>query len=419
MSLRSKTAKISTVVAVLCIITYIAAIGYGAYKVVTSMGERQSLAESEFSNLTNTAVSRSVDLGFLSETYRQTIRDFLNSSETLIAVIINGSGGEYGFEKQEGSNIVWINGSPRFKPTPSFSGGPLVMPLRIDGQRNVTIQAVYSYLDNAQMQIILRNILIAVLAALALALLALFLELLLNKKAARSDIGYDDIGGANSDDTRMGVVNNGAARMDDDDIDDDDDYDSGYAASPARNAPHSRAAKMGDANPLYSPRSNISWEAHTAARLASELHRAASSEQDLALLAMDWPDDVTIDAAGYSRFAEEAAVFFTTRDLVFERGESGVTAIIPDTDLEDGIARAEEFRRRIASALPRSFSGRAQLRVGLASRGGRLVNAERLLLEASSALVKAFEESDPCVIAFKSDPEKYREFIRGRAGRED
>jgi len=47
----------------------------------------------------------------------------------------------------------------------------------------------------------------------------------------------------------------------------------------------------------------------------------------------------------------------------------------------------------------------------MSSRSGRLLNAERLILEADEALKKARTEEKSPIIAFKSDPEKYREFI--------
>jgi hypothetical protein len=52
------------------------------------------------------------------------------------------------------------------------------------------------------------------------------------------------------------------------------------------------------------------------------------------------------------------------------------------------------------------------LRIGISSRNKRLVRAARLLLEASRALDKAGQEPDSPIVAFKSDPEKYKAFMR-------
>ena len=373
MGFSGKTSKITSIVALLCILTYIGAIAFGVIKIVTNMGERRNLAETEFNNLVEKATSSSVFLGFLSEAYRQAIRDYLYVSETLSGVIITGMYGEYAFERQSGDTITWINGSPRFKTRLVFSGGPLYLPLRIDGQRNVTIQAVYSYLDYNLFQKTLREILFIVLGALLIAFLTLLFELFLKNKT-----GQPKVSEALRDETLDGEA-------------------------------------LGNEVPgPYSPRGNISRETNTADRLASELHRCASSQSDLVILAMDWKDTGIISDREFSRFANEAVTFFKIRDLVFDKGENGITVIMPNTDLEEGISKAGEFHRHIAAKLPDLFEGDSGLCIGLSSCSGRLIDAKRLLLEAFSALEKALADPLSRVIAFKSDPEKYREFIKNR-----
>ena len=364
-----KTSKISSIVAVLCILTYIVAIAFGVIRILTNIGERRNLAETEFNDLADKATSSGVYLGFLSEAYRQSIRDHLNASETLNGVIITGTNSEYAFERQSGDTITWINGSPRFKTGLVFSGGPLYLPLRIEGQRNVTIQAVYGYLDYALLQRTLRDILFVILGALLIALITLLLELFLKKKA-KQPTGSDSSEG-------------------------EDLFSEVH----------------GEDNP---PRGNISRESNTAERLASELHRCASSQSDLVILAMDWKDSGITGDRDHSRLVDEAVTFFKARDLVFGKGENGISVIIPNTDLDQGILQAGEFRRHAAATLPELFEGGSDLCIGLSSRSGRLIDAERLMFESFSALEKALADPVSCVIAFKSDPEKYREFIKSR-----
>ncbi|MDR1803076.1 MAG: GGDEF domain-containing protein [Treponema sp.] len=366
MGFSGKTAKISSVVAAICILTYIAAIAYGAIKIVTNMGERRNLAETEFNDLAERATSSSVYLGFLSEAYRQAIRDYLNACETLSGVIITGTSGEYAFERQSGDTITWVNGSPRFKTGLVFSGGPLYLPLRIDGQRNVTIQAVYNYLDYNLVQRTLRDVLLIILAALLVALLSLILELFLKKKAERSEIFENDSG---SDDSGS-------------------DEPEG----------------------LYTSRGNITRESYTAKKLSSELKRCASSKSDLVFMAIELKDIEIISDTKYSLLADEAVNFFITRDLVFDKGDNGIAVIMPNTDLEQGISQAEEFHRRVTAKLPEPSE--SDLYIGLSSRSKRHIDAGRLMLEAFSALEKAFADPFSRVVAFKSDPEKYREFIK-------
>ncbi|MDR2551564.1 MAG: hypothetical protein LBD31_00125 [Treponema sp.] len=172
--------------------------------------------------------------------------------------------------------------------------------------------------------------------------------------------------------------------------------------SPAEKAPSPKG--------LYSPRSNIGWEAYIRDRLDSELHRCAASEQDLSLVLMQCGGQVRLNKTLYRKIADEAVRFFNLRDLSFEYGQRGIAVIIPNGDLNYGISRTEEFHSRILRAC--GFRSKDDFLAGISSRSGRLIPAERLLAEAGKALEKAGLEKEAPIIAFRSDPEKYREFIR-------
>ena len=391
MGFSSKTSKITSVVAVLCILTYVAAIAFGAIKIITNMGERRNLAETEFYDLADRAISSSVFLGFMSDAYQQSIRDYLDISQTLSGVIITGTNRGYAFERQSGSTITWINDSPQFKTGLVFSGGPLFRPLNIDGQRNVTIQAIYSYLDQNVFQKTLRDVLLVILAALVIAFLTLLLEIFLKNKAGRPVFSGAPGNFASGKETSK------ASAVQEPVLDELDE-----TGNPG--------GTKDDPRGLYSPRGNISWESYTAGKLSSELHRCASSQLDLVFLAMEWRNTEISDQQ-YSVFANEAVSFFRMRDLIFDKGKNGISVVIPSTDLEHGISQAREFRRRIAAKMP-DLVGTSDLCVGLSSRTGRLIDADRLMLEAFSALEKTLADPSSYVIAFKSDPEKYREFIK-------
>ena len=163
---------------------------------------------------------------------------------------------------------------------------------------------------------------------------------------------------------------------------------------------------------LYSPRSNLGWEAYTKDRLASELHRCAASEQDLVILLMECGEGVNCDGRLYKKIADEAVDLFNLHDLSFEYGDRGITVIFPNAGLDLGISKAEEFHSRLLKSSYDSFHSRNDFLVGISSRSGRLIEADRLLLEAQRALEKAKQEKDSPIVAFKSDPEKYRDFVR-------
>ena len=425
--------KITSVIAALCIVIYIAAVSFGAVSILMNINERRNLAENEFYDLADKASSSAVFLGFMSEAYQETLKDSLANSETLLALIVTGSSGEYAFERQPGSGIVWAGNSPRFKTGPAYPGEPFFMPLRIDGQRNVTIQAIYERVNYGFFQRILRNTLLAVLLALLIAFITLIAEMLLKKKPAydlpervseggafrESEASYGSTASAGSGiPAGSGAFAESAIPRENIDSDETIDFDEpALSRSPASKPKPRPAAKEDeeDETPqgLFTPRGNIGWESYTQDRLASELHRCASFEQDLVFMAVEFKEAVNMSDSLYTQFAEEAVSFFTMRDMIFEKGEKGISVILPNADLEQGITKSEEFRQRIIERMPASFKSRAQLYVGLSSRSGRLIDAERIIFEAFSALVKALEDPVSHVIAFKSDPEKYREFIKG------
>jgi hypothetical protein len=59
-------------------------------------------------------------------------------------------------------------------------------------------------------------------------------------------------------------------------------------------------------------------------------------------------------------------------------------------------------------------SGNKDGYAGLASRNGRLIDAERLLREARSSLEKTNGEKN--IVAFRSDPEKFRQYLKEQEG---
>jgi len=325
----------------------------------------------------------------MSEAYQATIRDFLGASDTLLGVIITGSGGESAFEKYPGSGIVWTADSPRLKKGLGFPGEPFFLPLGIEGQRNVTIQATYGRIDYNLVQKILRQTLLVIISSLIVAFITLLVE-----RAILNRVDYNKAGSRG--------INTGEINVDG--PYDDSDYD---------------ISRMEEEDPkgLFNPRGNIGWDSYTNERLAAELHRSSSFEQDLVFLAMELKGPEKVNDSLYCKFTEEAVNFFTMRDLIFGKGENGIAVIIPNIDLDHGISKSEQFRRRLISKLRELNASQGgtpeiELCIGLSSRSGRLIEADRLILEAHSALKKAMEDPVSHIVAFKSDPEKYREFIK-------
>jgi GGDEF domain-containing protein len=101
--------------------------------------------------------------------------------------------------------------------------------------------------------------------------------------------------------------------------------------------------------------------------------------------------------------------------LLFEYGRWGISVILPCDGIDTAIAKSEKYYQRITEKFQAGYSRASSLCIGLSSRSGRLLNAERLMFEAREALKKAKAETKNKIIAFKSDPEKYRAFIASQS----
>lgn len=159
-------------------------------------------------------------------------------------------------------------------------------------------------------------------------------------------------------------------------------------------------------NGLYTPDSNIGWTHYIMERLNSELERSASFEQDLVLILMDSDAEDKTDTR--NNLANLAVSFFSFRDLIFEYGGAGLAIILPNIDLEHGIRMTEEFIQKLAKS---NFDSPSQLYFGISSRIGRLLEGQRLLTEAETALEKAEKEKTNRIIGFKVNPDRYREYL--------
>jgi hypothetical protein len=356
---------------------------YGAGRIYVNYSSRTVLAENEFNEILDRASGAAI-LGFMSNAYQEVIHDAIRDSVTLLGVIISGSNGEFGFERQSGSVIDWVGNSPRFKTGFGIAKDPLFKGIWVEGQRNTTVRAIYSYIDYNLFIQVLKDTLFIILLIVAFAVFVLILELNIKAREQSQTVPVPEYRQAQPD------VSRPAAQ---------------------RQVPETYEK---DESPkgLFSPR-GIGWESYTAERLDSELHRCATLEEDLVLIEMESGKN-RLGEETYKKLIIEVVRFFTQRDLIFEKGEQGITLIIPALTLEQGFSKSEEFRNKIISHLIDSSGVSLELFMGLSSRAGRLVEADRLIFEASQALVRAINDPDSPIVAFKSDPEKYRDFISKR-----
>ena len=368
-----------SVIAAICIIIYLFALVQGAVRLYLSIDKHKMTAEQEFNQIADLALS-AAQYNFMSDRYIQIMNNALNSAKSIEALIITGTEGGYAFEKKTGNAINWVNNAPRFINKITFSNQNLYRPLSFPDIRNANIKAVASAVDFAEFISILKQTLLFIVTGLAISFFTLIIQLLAGKpEKPKGEMVHVE-------------TNNQQAKQ-------------------RINYRESELKNVSDTQPkgLYSTRSNIGWEEYTQDRLDSEIHRCASTEKDLALILMEFAA-ISNDLM-YMQAAEEAVNFFTSRDLLFEAGDKGITIILPGVSFDAAIGKAEKFYQRISEKFPNSFGMESSLNIGLSSRSGRLLNGDRLMLEASQALKKAKSDSKTSIIAFKSDPDKYREFI--------
>jgi len=378
-----------SVIAAMCIVIYLFALVQGAVRIYLSMDKQKITAELEFGEIADLALSAASSNTFMSDNYVEIMKNALMSKKSIEAIIITGADGGHAFEKKTGQAINWSNSSePRFKNKISFSNQnhyrALLIPIR-----NANIKAASSAIDFAELIKILKQTLLLIMIGLAVSFFTMIIQLLTGKpEKTKGELVYV----AAKNQPEKGEAQRRA----------------NYREREPKNV-----SLDGEPKGLYSSRSNIGWEEYTQDRLDSELHRCASTEKDLTLILMEF-SAITNDLM-YMQAAEEAVNFFTSRDLLFETGDQGMTVILPGVGLDIAIGKAEKFYQRIMEKYPSSFGTASSLNIGLSSRSGRLLNADRLMLEANEALRKAISDSKTSIVAFKSDPEKYRAFIASQS----
>jgi len=366
---------VGPIIAAVCIVIYLFALVQGAVRIYLSIDERKITAEQEFSNIADVALSAAT-AGFMNNRYINIINNVLSTSKSLEAVIITGPDGGNAFEKRPGYAIAWVNNAPRFKNKFYFINENLYKPLAIPDVRNANIKAAANAFDYGKFITIMKQTLLLILIGFAISFFTLLLQSLLGKGGLKSESVF---------------------------------VPTSKPVKTTVNKNETETTSSSEPKGLYSSRSGLGWEEYLIERLDSELHRSSASEKDLALLIMDFSD--ISEERVFRQAAEEAVAFFTSRDLIFEYGESGITVIIPGLGFDAAVTMAEKFYKRITERFPQSYTEAFGLCIGISTRSGRLCKANRLVLEASEALKKAKNDPKSTIIAFKSDPEKYRAFI--------
>lgn len=167
---------------------------------------------------------------------------------------------------------------------------------------------------------------------------------------------------------------------------------------------------------LFDEKTGFGWEQYMPTRLDSELIRAASSEQDLALFTVRIPgiDWTTPEGKETASIIKDWVKF---NDLVFDYGSDGFTAIFQNQNTDAALAEAEKTHTEIVSVLKRANSSAETPFVGISTRSLRLISGKRLFNESEQALFHAMEDKDAPIVAFRVNPDKYRSYLAGEASK--
>ena len=191
-------------------------------------------------------------------------------------------------------------------------------------------------------------------------------------------------------------------------------HDDAMPARPAAGAPASpggrrRETSATSGRTFASPSSGLVWAEHLQPRLAAELDRAASADQDIAFawLRLDTAPAESDRPGVHAAIAALLRESFASHDLLFETGRDSFAVILPGHGHRPGGSEPRCGTRKGSRAQP---AGRAYtMSVGVSSRAGRLVEQQTIRDEARAALEKALREGGNRAVGFRADPAKFRQ----------
>lgn len=160
---------------------------------------------------------------------------------------------------------------------------------------------------------------------------------------------------------------------------------------------------------LFSPVTGFGWEEYLEDRLDSELIRSASSEEDITLMMIRIKDFDT-ESPNAQEFYDIILSYIQFKDMIFEYGNDGFSCIVHNMTIDAALKFAEEIYEQLSEKL-KELGMDNEIGIGISTRSFRLIPAKRIFTEAQEALQRAFMDPDTPIVAFRVDPEKYRQYI--------
>lgn len=357
-------------------------------------------AERSFSWISREAVRSSLDNGFLSAKFIEDINSLCSKSRLLEALMIETPAGVvYVWPENSRFIAIGVDGKPSITSSDTvrrvFSSA---LDIGDSQAGSVRMTAVIKVLQNGAVFSASRNSFMLVLAVLLVTMIVLILQKNEPEGSGRalplspdSEFSLED--GLEPVETASRKVT--AVTLED--------------AAAEVGAPDDDTVPEVRPEGLFSPVTGIGWEPYLEERLDAELVRAASSEQDLALLIVRVPGLVRTDLLS-RKVASILLETISFRDMLFEFGSDGFAGIMQNVNLDLAMKTAEKLYARIDEMLL-ELSGDARIALGLTTRTARLLPASRMIQEAEAAVKKAEEEPNLPIVAFRANPEKYRTYV--------
>jgi hypothetical protein len=459
--------KFTTIFAIVCILAALGAIGSVAYRVISTNAAGRDSARADFEGLLSALAYVKGPADIADPGLRARLASRYEASQGLLLVDVYERGGGDRWRIPADSPYLSLDrrgvGAPE-PAYPPFSTILLSSPLKGDSSGRLAVDALYTSLPQIAIFEAFRDALIGLGAFLALAVF--ILAIVSGREKKDEEAGDGDEASPSATATELateaahyqyetlnaeapieepapepalapvprqeaphrakagGESLGGFMAMDESELPEEEEFDipimssmdSGLSVKTAPadlplEPPAEEKPREGPSG-LYSPASGLGWESYMRERLDAELSRSASFEQDLSLLALCY-DGLSSSDPEYLKIVAAIKEIFSFRDLAFERGDEGFSIILPNIDSAHALRMADELNRKLVFLADGDFSELEllPLYMGISSRSGRLVDAERLAGEASAALERARYEKDTHIVAFKPDPDKYRLFL--------
>lgn len=361
---------------------------------------------------------------FESEKFRSKMKKTLEQTERLfiISIYSQADGLKYHIEKKRRGDIPYIKSrilSGKSRTDPDWTGRPVYenLPLirgeallKLFNMPEMYIKGIYSPLTKNEISNIIKWGFFALIVWLMITIiLRLFLSDRQNNTEYSQRYATSYGGAANQDFERnvpSAIQNQNIKKENTQRVSGENRKDSG-------NQQYDAADNQNDLK-LFSPQTGLVWQQNLAQRLKFEINRTASFNQDmvLAYISVDQYKKLKSFEKIRIEVAHIILDIFPFQDLAFEYEENCYAVILPDQNLNEGIKNLEIFLKKIMQSV--FMEQTVSVSIGLSSRNGRLLSENILMKEAESALNKAIDAGGNKIVAFKSDPDKYRKTLSGK-----